>query len=58
VFGLCARRKKKYDSPTDNAPNSAAFVACFRSVAPYVNLFRGKTFVLAFGGKAIEGPLA
>jgi hypothetical protein len=27
-------------------------------VAPYVNLFRGKTFVIAFGGKAILGPLA
>jgi amino-acid N-acetyltransferase len=34
------------------------FVAWFRSVAPYVNLFRGKTFVIAFGGKAIAGPLA
>ena len=37
---------------------SGEFVAWFRSVAPYVNLFRGKTFVLAFGGKAIAGPLA
>ena len=34
------------------------FVAWFRSVAPYVNAFRGKTFVIAFGGKAISGPLA
>lgn len=34
------------------------FVAWFRSVAPYVNLFRGKTFLIAFGGKAIAGPLA
>lgn len=34
------------------------FVAWFRSVAPYVNLFRGKTFVVAFGGKAIMGRLA
>jgi amino-acid N-acetyltransferase len=38
--------------------SSAHFVAWFRSVAPYVNLFRGKTFVIAFGGKAIAGPLA
>ncbi len=38
--------------------SSANFVALFRSVAPYVNLFRGKTFVIAFGGKAISGPLA
>lgn len=38
--------------------SSAHFVSLFRSVAPYVNLFRGKTFVIAFGGKAIAGPLA
>ncbi len=38
--------------------SSAHFVALFRSVAPYVNLFRGKTFVIAFGGKAISGSLA
>ena len=44
---------------TDNAlPNAAQFVAWFRSVAPYVNAFRGKTFVVAFGGKSISGPLA
>ena len=36
----------------------AQFVSLFREVAPYVNLFRGKTFVVAFGGKAISGPLA
>lgn len=41
-----------------DAARSADFVAWFRSVAPYVNLFRGKTFVVAFGGKAISGPLA
>jgi len=38
--------------------SSVHFVSLFRSVAPYVNLFRGKTFVIAFGGKAISGPLA
>lgn len=38
--------------------SSAHFVSLFRSVAPYVNLFRGKTFVIAFGGKAISGPFA
>ena len=37
---------------------SSHFVTLFRSVAPYVNLFRGKTFVIAFGGKAISGSFA
>lgn len=36
----------------------AEFVAWFRQVTPYINAFRGKTFVIAFGGKAIAGPLA
>lgn len=39
---------------TDDAPD---FVAWFRQVTPYINAFRGKTFVLAFGGKAIAGAL-
>jgi len=43
---------------SQQSQHSADFVAWFRSVAPYVNLFRGKTFVIAFGGKAIMGPLA
>ncbi len=29
------------------------FVTWFRAVTPYINAFRGKTFVIAFGGKAI-----
>jgi amino-acid N-acetyltransferase len=33
--------------------NPADFVAWFRSVAPYVNSFRGKTFVIAFGGEMV-----
>ena len=32
---------------------AADFVAWFRSVAPYVNAFRGKTFVIAFGGEVV-----
>ncbi|MGA8863728.1 MAG: amino-acid N-acetyltransferase [Gallionella sp.] len=32
---------------------SAEFVAWFRSVAPYVNAFRGRTFVIAFGGEVV-----
>lgn len=34
--------------------NPADFVAWFRSVAPYINSFRGKTFVIAFGGEVVE----
>lgn len=33
--------------------NPAAFVAWFRSVAPYINAFRGRTFVIAFGGEVV-----
>jgi len=32
---------------------TADFVAWFRSVAPYINAFRGKTFVIAFGGEVV-----
>lgn len=35
------------------APATADFVAWFRSVAPYINAFRGKTFVVAFGGEVV-----
>jgi amino-acid N-acetyltransferase len=41
-----------------DALSATQFASLFRSVAPYINLFRGKTFVLAFGGKAISGPFA
>ena len=37
--------------PIKTAP--ADFVAWFRSVAPYVNAFRGRTFVFAFGGEVV-----
>ncbi len=30
------------------------FVAWFRSVAPYINMFRGKTFVIAFSGDVVS----
>jgi len=33
--------------------NPVEFVAWFRSVAPYINAFRGKTFVVAFGGEVV-----
>ena len=35
------------------ASSSPEFVAWFRSVAPYINAFRGKTFVVAFGGEVV-----
>jgi len=33
---------------------SADFVAWFRSVAPYINAFRGRAFVIAFGGEVVS----
>jgi amino-acid N-acetyltransferase len=35
------------------ATSPAEFVAWFRSVAPYINAFRGRTFVVAFGGEVV-----
>ncbi len=32
---------------------STEFVAWFRSVAPYIHAFRGRTFVVAFGGEVV-----
>ena len=39
-------------------PYDEHFVAWFRAVTPYINAFRGKTFVIAFGGKAVESEFA
>jgi len=35
-----------------------SFVTWFRAVTPYINAFRGKTFVVAFGGKAVDSGFA
>ena len=35
------------------APATTDFVDWFRSVAPYINAFRGKTFIVAFGGEVV-----
>ncbi len=43
---------------SENTPYDDNFVAWFRAVTPYINAFRGKTFVLAFGGKAISSEFA
>jgi amino-acid N-acetyltransferase len=42
--------QKRYQ-PESGAPQ---FVAWFRSVAPYFHAFRGKTFVVAFGGEVVQ----
>jgi amino-acid N-acetyltransferase len=39
--------------PQNLSHHSAEFVAWFRSVAPYINAFRGRTFVVAFGGEVV-----
>jgi amino-acid N-acetyltransferase len=39
--------------PSKSSPAPAEFVALFRSVAPYINAFRGRTFVVAFGGEVV-----
>ena len=33
---------------------SADFVRWFRSAAPYMHAFRGRTFVIAFGGEVVD----
>lgn len=38
--------------PNSSSP-PAEFVAWFRSAAPYINAFRGRTFVIAFGGEVV-----
>ena len=35
-----------------------SFVSWFRAVTPYINAFRGKTFVVAFGGKTLASEAA
>ncbi|MCX5591305.1 amino-acid N-acetyltransferase [Alcaligenes endophyticus] len=45
-------------APTDLQDSEAAqFVRWFREVAPYVHGFRGKTFVVGFGGELINDGL-
>src|SRR5262245_5645136 len=38
---------------TTSAMQPEHFVAWFRSAAPYIHTFRGKTFVVAFGGEVV-----
>ena len=39
--------------PAANSATMRAFVHLIRSAAPYVHAFRGKTFVIAFGGEVV-----
>ena len=48
--------KNPPSSLTLNTP--AEFVAWFRSVAPYINAFRGKTFVIGFSGEMVTITIA
>jgi amino-acid N-acetyltransferase len=41
-----------------DTPYDENFVSWFRAVTPYINAFRGKTFVIAFGGKAVASEFA
>jgi amino-acid N-acetyltransferase len=38
--------------------STARFVAWVRAAAPYIHAFRGKTFVVGFGGEIVSGKLA
>ncbi|MGM0411856.1 MAG: amino-acid N-acetyltransferase [Pseudomonadota bacterium] len=39
----------------ESAPSLPGFVEAFRHSAPYINAFRGRTFVVCFGGEAVAG---
>ena len=41
------------------APESTRhYVSWFRQAAPYIHAFRGRTFVIGFGGEVAQGALA
>ena len=42
----------------NDTPYDEHFVSWFRAVTPYINAFRGKTFVIGFGGKAVASEFA
>ena len=37
-----------------SAPAPDTFVQWFRAAAPYIHAFRGRTFVIAFGGEVVD----
>jgi amino-acid N-acetyltransferase len=46
--------KKADSTPTPPKPKSHSFVNWFRSAAPYIHAFGGRTFVVAFGGEVVS----
>lgn len=44
------------DAMTPPLETTSLFVSWVRSAAPYIHAFRGKTFVVAFGGEVVMGP--
>ena len=40
-------------APPAHSATTRAFVQWIRSAAPYIHAFRGKTFVIAFGGEVV-----
>jgi amino-acid N-acetyltransferase len=40
-------------NPAGNSASARAFVQWIRSAAPYIHAFRGKTFVIGFGGEVV-----
>lgn len=38
------------------SPSQESFVAFFRAASPYIHAHRGRTFVVQFGGEALEDP--
>ncbi|MFZ9641909.1 MAG: amino-acid N-acetyltransferase [Candidatus Methylopumilus sp.] len=47
--------QKSIPTPAPPSLNRAqAFVSWFRSVAPYIHAFGGRTFVIAFGGEVVD----
>src|SRR5690606_16254414 len=48
-----ALREVCLDDLAPVSPSTSAFVEWFRSAAPYIHAFRGRTFVIACGGEVV-----
>ncbi len=51
-------REETANTETEEEVGSAALVAWVRQAAPYIHAFRGRTFVIAFGGEMLESGKA